>query len=331
MTIFSNDPPVTNGKTSQRARLHGWSELGERDENLDQSAGLPLGTRIANLVVILVPIAALIVAMAYAWGWGLGWVELSLLVGMYLLTGFGVTIGYHRLFAHKSFSAGPVTTVILGVLGSMSVQGSILRWVSFHRSHHQHSDEAEDPHSPHGHGSGVVGVVKGAFNAHVGWMFKHSGEGLGRYVPDLKKSRLIRTISLLFPLWVAISLLIPAALGGLFTRSWAGVGLGLLWGGLIRILVVHHITWSVNSICHLWGTRPFRSHDESRNNPIVGVLALGEGWHNNHHAFPTSARHGLRWWQVDFSWMIIRALERLGVVWNVRVPKAERMEQRRRS
>ncbi len=296
-------------------------------EDVELPGGLPMGTRVANLVAILMPMVGLVAAIIYGWGWGVGWTEVCLLVGMYLITGFGITIGYHRLFAHKSFSTGPVMTGVLAILGSMAVEGSICRWVAFHRCHHQHSDGEDDPHSPHGHGTGLRGFFRGFYRAHMGWIFEDS-QPLSKYIPDLQRSKLISTISALFPLWAALSMLIPTVLGGLITMSWMGALLGFIWGGLIRILVVHHITWSVNSVCHLWGTRPYKSHDESRNNPIVGVLALGEGWHNNHHAFPTSARHGLRWWQIDTSYMIIRLLERLGLVWNVRVPTAERQQDK---
>ena len=307
---------------------------GEHDHTSDNAhqepifKPLPLGDRVLNLIMILLPFVALAGGIVYAWGWGIGWVEISLLISMYLITGFGITIGYHRLFTHRSFKTGPVMTTILGVLGSMAVEGSILSWVAFHRCHHQHSDGDHDPHSPHGHGHGVWGVIRGFYFAHVGWMIRHSDSGLDNYVRDLRKSRLIMTLSRLFPLWCLLSLLIPTVLGGLITMSWKGALLGFIWGGLIRILIVHHITWSVNSVCHLWGSRPFRSHDESRNNPIVGVLALGEGWHNNHHAFPTSARHGLRWWQIDTSWIIIWVMAKLGLVWDVYVPDAQRQQSK---
>jgi len=298
------------------------------DTPASELGSLSLGARVTTLVVILLPMAALIVGIAYAWGWGIGWTELGLLVGMYLLTGFGVTIGYHRYFTHRSFKAGRFMTFVLGALGSMSVEGPVLRWVAFHRAHHQHSDEHDDPHSPHNHGEGIIGVIKGFWNAHCGWLMVDYTKGLDRYVVDLKKDRLVRWTSHLFPVWVLVSFIIPGVLGGLITLSWSGVLLGMLWGGLIRILVVHHITWSVNSVCHMWGTRPFRSHDESRNNPIVGVLALGEGWHNNHHAFPTSARHGLRWWEVDTSYIVIWTMEKLGLVWDVKVPTRERLAEK---
>lgn len=285
--------------------------------------------RVVTLVVILAPLGGLIVAMALAWGWGFGWVELGLLFGMYVATGLGITVGFHRLFTHRSFETGRVLTAVLGILGSMALEGPVIRWVAFHRRHHQMSDKPGDPHSPHNHGEGVWATLRGFVDAHMGWMLRSPDAGLSRYATDLRQSRLVRVISALFPVWVLVSMLLPAAMGGLITMSWRGVLLGFLWGGLVRVLVVHHVTWSVNSVCHLWGTRPFRSHDESRNNPIVGVLAFGEGWHNNHHAFPTSARHGLRWWEFDSSYVIIWVMSKLGLVWNVRVPSPERMLAKR--
>ncbi len=299
---------------------------------LDDSAPIApsLVRRVITLIAVLVPFAGLILAMALLWQRGFSWLELSLFVGMYFATGLGITIGYHRLFAHKSFSTGPIVTATLGILGSMAVEGSLMRWVSFHRCHHQHSDHELDPHSPHGSGSGIRGAIKGFWNAHVGWIFKHGAGREKKYTPDLLRSKLVRRISKLFPLWVALSLLIPTVLGGVISLSWSGALLGFLWGGLARIAFVHHVTWSVNSICHMWGTRPYESRDHSRNNFIVGVLAFGEGWHNNHHGFPTSARHGLRWWQPDTSYAVIWTMSKMGLVWNVRVPTAERLASRRR-
>jgi len=286
-----------------------------------------------TLAVILIPLVGLIAAIVHAWGWGIGWTELGLLLGMYVATGLGITVGFHRLFAHASFRTGPIVTAVFGILGSMAVEGPLLRWVAFHRCHHQHSDHEADPHSPHHHGVGAAGVLRGFFNAHVGWMLLRSPhEGtIDRYVIDLEKNKVIRLISKTFPLWTAVGLLLPALIGGLVSLSWTGALLGFIWGGLVRVLVVHHITWSVNSVCHLWGTRPFDSHDESRNNPIVGVLAFGEGWHNNHHAFPTSARHGLAWWQLDVSYLVTRTLAMLGLAHSVRVPSRERVRAKRRA
>lgn len=300
-------------------------------ERAGEAAGEPLSQtqRVATLIVMLVPLAGLIAAMALVWGWGFGTMELILMLVMYVVTGLGVTVGYHRLFTHRSFSTGPLMTAALGVMGSMAVEGPIIRWVAQHRRHHHKSDKAGDPHSPHGHGEGVRATLKGFLLAHMGWMLRPGNVDTARYAADLTKSRLVRVVSSLFPLWVLLSMLLPAAVGGLVSLSWQGALLGFLWGGLVRVLLVHHVTWSVNSVCHLWGTRPFRSHDESRNNPIVGVLAFGEGWHNNHHAFPTSARHGLRWWELDASYLVIRALEALGLAWDVRTPSPERVLAKR--
>ena len=299
--------------------------------------GLPLGTRIGNLVAILLPMAGLIFAIVHLWGYGVDLPQILLMTSMYILTGFGITIGYHRYFTHKSFSTSRPMVAVLGILGSMAAEGSIIRWCATHRSHHQHSDGEDDPHSPHGHGDGPLGVLKGLWTAHMGWIFHPPpSDSLERYVPDLEKDALIRRLSRLFPLWVALGLIIPTIIGGLLELAMGrgflyGMLLGFVWGGLVRVLVVHHITWSVNSICHIWGTKPFRSADESRNNAIVGVLALGEGWHNNHHAFPSSARHGLEWWQFDSSWVVIRSLEKLGLVRDVRTPSAQRIAAKRRN
>jgi stearoyl-CoA desaturase (delta-9 desaturase) len=202
----------------------------------------------------------------------------------------------------------------------MAIQGSLLKWVATHRYHHQHSDTPHDIHTPHHNDDGIIGVLRGAWHAHIGWFFTPDPPELYRYVKDLSRSRLLCKISDLFPLWVALGLVIPTVLGGLFTHSWTGAFLGLIWGGAARIFLVHHVTWSINSVCHLWGGRPFKTKDQSRNNLVFGILALGEGWHNNHHAFPVSARHGLRWWQIDISYLVIRTLAMLKLAWAVRLP-----------
>ncbi|HUN79954.1 MAG TPA: fatty acid desaturase [Phycisphaerae bacterium] len=263
------------------------------------------------------------VAIFLLWGRGFSWLQLSLLLTMYCVTGMGITLGFHRLLTHRSFETHRITRLALSILGSMAVQGPILKWVATHRRHHQHSDHEEDPHSPHQHGDGILGIFRGLWHSHLGWLFKPDAPNLDRYVGDLMQDNLIKTASALFPLWVFIGLLIPTVIGGVLTRSWIGALTGLIWGGLVRIFLVHHVTWSVNSICHIWGSRPFRCGDHSRNNFLFGVLAWGEGWHNNHHAFPTSARHGLRWWQFDCSYLAILLLSALGLAWNVRVPSPQ--------
>jgi stearoyl-CoA desaturase (delta-9 desaturase) len=294
---------------------------------------MSMAVRAVNLLAVLLPFAGLVAAVVLHRGHYFSWVHIGLLLGMYLLTVLGVTVGFHRLFTHRAFETNRAVKAVLAVLGSMAVEGPLLKWVALHRKHHQHSDEHEDPHSPHAHGragaGGVLGVLRGLWHAHVGWLFRPDPVGWARYVGDLSADRLLRRISDLFPLWVGIGLLVPAVLGGVLTGTWSGVLFGFVWGGLARVFLVHHVTWSINSVCHLWGRRPFRSGDESRNNFVMGVLALGEGWHNNHHAFPTSARHGLAWWQIDASYWVIRGLELMGLARKVRVPAASALIAKR--
>jgi stearoyl-CoA desaturase (delta-9 desaturase) len=273
-----------------------------------------------NLAAVTVPFLALVAAIVCLWGRGFSWVELGLLVGMYTLTGLGITVGFHRLFTHRGFGTNKGVEFVLAVLGSMAVQGPLLKWVAMHRLHHQHSDTHDDPHSPHHQGQGVFGLLRGVWHAHRGWLFEADPPDLARYARDLHQDRPARVASALFPVWALAGLLLPTVLGGLLTATWMGALFGLLWGGLACIFLVHHVTWSVNSVCHQWGRRPFANGDHSRNNFLLGVLALGEGWHNNHHAFPTSARHGPRWWQLDVSYWLIRGLALLGLAWNVKLP-----------
>jgi stearoyl-CoA desaturase (delta-9 desaturase) len=256
-------------------------------------------------------------------------VYLTLFVVMVFATGFGVTIGYHRLFTHRSFETPRPMAHLLAILGSMAVQGPLIEWVATHRKHHQHSDEHDDPHSPHGYGEDFIGVAKGLFHAHVGWLFLRGARDIHRYSGDLRRDPGLSWTSKMFVYWVLLGLVLPAVIGGLLTLSWMGVLLGFLWGGLARIFFVHHVTWSINSVCHLWGAQPFPNEDESRNNPIFGLLAFGEGWHNNHHAFPTSARHGLAWWQFDISYVMIRLMGLVGLARKIKVPDRERIESKR--
>ena len=284
------------------------------------SAKVSLRVRAAMLTAVITPFLGLIAAIISFWGWGFRWSDLALLLAMYVLTVLGVTVGFHRLFTHRAFETNKAVQCVFAVLGSMAVQGPLLQWVAMHRRHHQHSDHAEDPHSPHHQGDGVWGVVRGLWHAHLGWMLEAKPPDLHRYVKDLRQSKLLRAVSVLFPLWVAVGLVIPTALGWLLTGTPGGAWTGFIWGGLVRILFVHHVTWSINSVCHVWGRQPFESHDQSRNNALFGIFGLGEGWHNTHHAFPTSARHGLRWWQIDISYWVIRGLESAGLAWNVKLP-----------
>lgn len=293
---------------------------------------------IVNLIAVILPFAGLIVAIYLSWGHAFNWTQAGILLVMMYATSVGITVGYHRLFTHQSFKTTAPVRYLLAALGSMAVQGAVIEWCGAHRRHHQHSDDEDDPHSPHvwiSRGTvtwrrGFAATLRGAYHSHVGWLFERRLKGLGRYTHDLRSDPVVCAANRQFYHWALASLLIPTLLGGLLSWSWNGALLGLLWGGLVRIFIVHHITWSVNSVCHLWGTRPFRTSDHSRNNPVVGFFALGEGWHNNHHAFPTSARHGLRWWQIDPSYLVIKVLSWTGLAWNVRVPSEERIASKRK-
>lgn len=286
---------------------------------------------VTTSLAIVIPLGGVIAVPFFVWGWGFQWADLGLLLGMYFLTVLGITVGFHRLFVHRSFETYMWVKFVWAVLGSMAVQGSLFRWVARHRIHHQHADTESDPHSPQHGGGGVRGLLSGFWHAHIGWLFAPDPPGLNRYIRDLSNSWTLWMASKLFPLWVALGLALPALLGGLITQSWRGVVTGFIWGGLVRIFLVHHVTWSVNSACHLWGLRPYKTSDESRNNFLFGVLAFGEGWHNTHHAFPTSARHGLRWWQIDVSYWVIRSMNVLGLAWNLKLPTAEAQEKARRT
>ncbi len=285
--------------------------------------------RVATLLVVTLPFLGLIAAIVKTWGWGVTATELALFFGMYLISGLGITVGYHRLFTHRAFETSRPIRFLLAVFGSTAIQGPVNRWAAIHRQHHEYSDHTNDPHSPHLHGKGVRAVLAGAWHAHMGWMFKADPVHMDRYVQDLEADRTTKLASDLFCVWVLLGLLVPTVVGGLISGMWYGAWLGFLWGGLVRVFFVHHVTYSVNSICHLWGGRSFRSRDESRNNPICGVLAFGEGWHNNHHAFPSSARHGLRWWEFDSSYLVIRMLEFLRLARRVRLPSRAAMAAKR--
>ncbi len=295
--------------------------------------------KVAVLATVVLPLLALAAAIALSWSVAFDWVHLGIMAFMSVISGLGITVGYHRLCTHGSFQTPGLVRYLLASAGSMAVQGPVIGWCGDHRRHHQHSDSEDDPHSPHmgEHGSwgqGFWATLRGAFHAHIGWMLVDRGRQNttdARYTTDLRRDPWLVLADRHFVVWVVLGLLIPAALGGLLTLTWWGALMGLLWGGLTRVLVVHHITWSVNSICHLWGSRPYESHDESRNNAVVGVLALGEGWHNNHHAFPTSARHGLEWWQLDVSYLVIRAMAIVGLARRVRRPDAQRKAMKSRS
>ena len=274
------------------------------------------------VIFVVVPFCALVGAIVVLWRSGVGPIDVAMLVGMFVANIIGIGVGLHRHFSHRAFQTTTPIRITLAVLGSMAAQGPLLFWAAVHRRHHAFSDREGDPHSPHLYGDGWVDLVRGFWHAHVGWVFMPEVHDLWVFVPDLVRDPLVLKISRLYFVWVGTGLAIPAAIGGIVTRTWAGAASGLLWGGLIRIALTHHTTWSVNSICHIYGRRPFRSRDLSANNLWLAIPSFGEAWHNNHHAFPSSAFHGLQWWEVDLSGYIIRLLEMTGLAWNVKRPSA---------
>ncbi|MDQ6750534.1 MAG: acyl-CoA desaturase [Actinomycetota bacterium] len=275
--------------------------------------------RVVRTMVFAVPPAALGLAGWLAWGGALHWQDLLVLAITYTLTGLGITVGYHRLFTHRSFKTTRALRALLAVLGSMAVEGPVVEWAATHRKHHRFSDHPGDPHSPHlKNAPGWRGALHGLGHAHLGWMFR--GKDMAnpaRYAKDLLADRDLRFISRTFPLWVVVGLAIPFGLGVALTGSVVGGLTALLWGGAVRVFLLHHATFSINSLCHYFGRRPFATSDHSRNLAWLAPLALGEAWHNNHHAFPTSARHGLGRWQLDPSGWLIAGLERCHLAWDV--------------
>jgi len=272
--------------------------------------------RTFNLLGVVVPFIGVLVAVVLLWNRAVDAVDLGILAVMYLLTGLGVTVGFHRLLTHRAFQTYPWLERTFAVLGSLSVEGSVLDWVADHRRHHAFSDREGDPHSPHvGHGSGL----RGLWHAHVGWLLETQGQAdWKRYAAELYEDPAMRSIGRRFPWLVLLSLLVPAVAGFVLDEfTLKGAALGLVWGGLVRIFFVHHVTWSVNSVCHFFGRRRFDIEDRSTNVGWLALVSFGESWHHNHHAFPRSAYHGLRRWELDPSGLIISAMARVGLAWNV--------------
>ncbi len=289
--------------------------------------------KIAMALGLGVPALGFIAAIILFWGHGVGWTEIGLLISFYAITVFGVDVGYHRLFTHRLRMQPRSQRDVTGRPRTRRCpsSGPVIKWVAIHRRHHQQSDRNGDPHSPHLHGhSGLRGLLVGMWHSHMGWLFDPDPVDISRSVNDLLTDPTTSSVDRLFWLWVLLGLLLPAACGFAITHTAWGAISGFIWGGLARICVMHHATFSINSVCHVWGAQPYQSNDESRNNPICGIVCFGEGWHNNHHAFPTSARHGLAWWQVDIAWYLIKALEITGLAWDVRLPSKAAMNAKRR-
>jgi stearoyl-CoA desaturase (delta-9 desaturase) len=277
--------------------------------------GLPLiGTIVALALIPIMPPDA---------------VDIALFASLWLATGLGLTVGFHRYFAHQSFSTVRPVALLLLILGSMAARGSMISWVAMHRRHHQRSDREGDLHSPNLHGVGLGGRLRGLLHAHVTWMMRHDYPNITHYVPDLLKDRTIARFNRHYYLWVALGLILPTLVGGLATRSFAGAATGFLWGGAVRMFVVEHTMSAINSLCHLIGTRRFIVRGEnSRNNAWLSLPTWGEACHNNHHAFPGSAAFGLRWYEMDPGFWFIRALQAVGLAWDVRAPSPAMIARR---
>jgi stearoyl-CoA desaturase (Delta-9 desaturase) len=290
----------------------------------------PTGILIALWAFVLIPFAALIAAIPVAWGGWLSWTDVAIALVFYYLSGLGVTIGFHRYLTHGSFKAKRPLRVALAIAGSMAVQGNVVQWVADHRRHHAFSDLEGDPHSPWRYGTSVRGLTKGLFHAHMGWLFRRELSNRERFAPDLLADKALARVDKLFPLWVAISLLAPAAIGGLVTWSWAGALTAFFWGSLVRVSLLHHVTWSINSVCHVFGERPFiaREGDRATNFWPLAIISFGESWHNLHHSDPTCARHGAMRGQIDATARMIWIFEKFGWVYDVRWPKQERLATR---
>jgi stearoyl-CoA desaturase (delta-9 desaturase) len=306
----------------------------------DPDAGLPVNAfgkekgaveQFTLYAFVVIPFLAVVAAVPFAWGWGLSWLDVGLFVAFYVPTLLGVTVGYHRYFTHGSFKATPALRIALAVIGCMAIQGPVVQWVADHRRHHAFSDRAGDPHSPWRYGEDTRSLVKGMFHAHLGWLFDRRQTNPERYAPDLLKDRALRITSRLFVVWAFLSLALPAVIGGLVTSSWAGAVSAFFWAGLVRVALSHHVTWSINSLCHTIGTRPFVSRDRSTNLWPLALLSMGESWHNLHHVDPTCARHGVLRGQVDIGARVIWAFEKLGWAHDVKWPDPVRLAAKRRT
>ena len=279
------------------------------------------------IAFMIIPVVALVAAVPLTWGWGITLLDVVIATIAYFGTGLGVTVGFHRHFTHKSFKATRPMKVALAITGSLAFQGSIVSWVADHRRHHAFSDKEGDPHSPWLFGTGPLALVRGFWHAHMGWLFDRDKTNARRFAPDLLADRDVAAVDRQFVLLTAVSLGVPALLGGLLSWSWWGALTAFLWGGLVRVGLLHHVTWSINSICHMAGRRPFGTRDRSANVWWLAVLSFGESWHNLHHADPTCARHGVKRGQIDMSARLIWLFEKFGWVHSVRWPTPQRLER----
>ncbi len=281
--------------------------------------------RVITALLIVSPVAAIAVSVPLLWGHAVHLRDLVLAAILYAVTGHGVTVGFHRLFTHRGFAPKRPLKIALAIAGSMAIEGSVVSWVANHRRHHVHSDRSGDPHSPHTSPRGALGPVRGFLHAHVGWMLGADTTEPERYAADVLRDRDLAVVSSLFPLWAVASLALPFGAGWLWSGSFIGGLTAFVWAGIVRMALLHHVTWSVNSICHMVGARPFATDDQSRNVRLLALVSFGESWHNLHHAYPACARHGVGRGQIDSSAGLIRIFEKAGLATNVRWPTAQRL------
>jgi stearoyl-CoA desaturase (delta-9 desaturase) len=309
-------PPTANPDGVARTRAPRPDIEPEPDSSLD---------RFLVGLFVSVPLLAVLAAIPLAWGWGLGWHDIVIAFVFYVVTGMGITMGFHRHFTHSSFKAARPLHVSLAIAGSLAIEGPVLVWVADHRRHHKYSDKEGDPHSPWRFGNDWKALSKGLLYAHMGWMFNPNRTSQQKFCPDLLADPPIRRVSSTFPLWVAVSLLAPALIGGLWSMSLAGALTAFFWASLVRICLLHHVTWSINSVCHTFGNEDFDVRDKSRNVAWLAIPSFGESWHNLHHSDPTCARHGALEGQIDISARAIWIAEKLGWAWDVRWPDEQRL------
>jgi stearoyl-CoA desaturase (delta-9 desaturase) len=283
-----------------------------------------------TVLMTVAPLGAFIWAVVALWGHGISARDFWIMLGFYMFTGFGVSVGLHRYFTHKAFKAVRPVRWMLAVAGSMAVEGPLTNWVAAHRRHHAYADEQGDPHSPHLiEETGWRGALRGLWHAHTGWLFDPEKTDHDQWAPDLVKDPMIARVNRQFALWVIVSFVLPGVIGGILGGSFRAVWTAYIWGTLVRVFMLHHVTWSINSICHFYGRRPFEADDESRNVWPLSIITFGEAWHNNHHAFPSSAFLGLRWWEIDPGGYVIRLLRITGLAREVRKPTREQRAAKR--
>jgi stearoyl-CoA desaturase (Delta-9 desaturase) len=309
-------PPTANPAEATRTRTP--------RPDVEPEPSSPFDRFLVGLFVV-VPLLAVLATVPLAWGWGLGWHDIVIGFAFYMIAGFGVTMGFHRHFTHCSFKAAKPLRIAMAIAGSLAIEGPVLVWVADHRRHHKYSDREGDPHSPWRFGNDWKALTKGFLYAHMGWMFNPNRTSQQKFCPDLLADTSIRRVSKTFPLWVLISLLGPALIGGLWSMSLAGALTAFFWASLVRVCLLHHVTWSINSVCHTFGNEDFDVRDKSRNVAWLAIPSFGESWHNLHHSDPTCARHGALEGQIDISARAIWIAEKLGWAWDVRWPDEQRL------